>query len=251
ASTQIEKLTCADAILSIADEQMATAFRIALRKAPGKTIILADQRAWLKNRSICMRRGSSATKIDCLISMTQRRRDELYQIVSSDDLPGESTSPTMSDSVIGQRIQGRCHMDYCSWFSIGKRIVHSRAQDGILYRVEIQHWSSYHPEGAYEVPAPLEDDGQSSSYVFCSLARPAVFNEDDSKWIVSTLAPGSDSGIYGYNMTSYIFYFAVCHDIITDAGETMTPLARRLGYSRFSDEPGQWQISSPDDYLDN
>lgn len=252
ASNKVERLICSSPALSDLDGQMADAFKVARQKSKDKNALLADQRDWLKTRSMCALRGDRSMQIDCLISATEDRRSNLLGLVVTSDLPPEGSVPTMSNSIIGQRIQGRCHMEYCGWFSIEKRTIAGRAPDGVLYKIENRYWSSHHPDGSYETPAPLKDEGRGDWDVFCSLTRPAIIQHIQNEWSASTLSPNDASGIYGYNESAYIQYFAACHDVeITDVYDQMTALAKRLGYRVGAERVEQMQIADPTEYLQN
>ncbi|RWN11438.1 MAG: DUF1311 domain-containing protein [Mesorhizobium sp.] len=252
ASSKEERLICTNRNLSNLDGQMAEAFKAARKKAKDKDALLADQKDWLETRSMCVLRGDKAMQISCLISATENRRAELLNLTMSGELAPEGGAATMSNSIVGRRIQGRCHMDYCGWFSIEKRSVAARAPDGVLYRVESRYWESRHPEGTYDTPAPLKDNGRSDWYAFCSLTRPATMfhDNDESNWVVSTLSPNDPGGIFGYNESAYTEYFAACHDIeISDVYGQMVSKAKRLGYRIDAEAVKQERLSRPIDYL--
>lgn len=252
ASSKEERLICSNRNLSDLDVQMADAFKAARRRSNDKDALLADQKDWLETRSMCVLRGDKAMQISCLISATENRRDELLNLTMSAELAPEGSAATMSNSILGRRIQGRCHMDYCGWFSIEKRSVAARAPDGVLYEVESRYWESKHPEGTYETPAPLKDSGRGDWYAFCSLTRPATLFHDsaENNWVVSALSPNDQGGIFGYNESAYTEYFAACHDIeITDVYGQMISKAKRLGYRVDAEAVKQERLSDPKDYL--
>ncbi|BCG79909.1 lysozyme inhibitor LprI family protein [Mesorhizobium sp. 113-3-3] len=253
ASSKEERLICTNRNLSALDGQMADAFKAARRKSNEKDALLADQKDWLETRSMCVLRGDKAMQINCLISATENRRAELLNLTMSGELAPEGSAATMSNSIVGRRIQGRCHMDYCGWFSIEERSIAARAPDGVLYRVESRYWESKHPEGTYDTPAPLKDNGRGDWYVFCSLTRPAMMFHDSStenNWVVSTLSPNDQGGIFGYNESSYTEYFAACHDIeITDVYGQISPKVKGLGYRVDAEAVKQERLSNPKDYL--
>ncbi len=151
-------------------------------------------------------------------------------------------------------IAGRCHMDYCSWFSIESRDISATNPQGALVKVESRWWQSHHPKG-YDKRAPRKGGELGVSYVFCSKTAPALIDRDDSsrKWLASSIAPGNPDDIAGANITGYIFYFAVCHGLtVTEAGlydQTVT-LGKKFGYSvKPSDEDTQRTIDAPTDIL--
>ncbi|MER8567434.1 lysozyme inhibitor LprI family protein [Mesorhizobium sp. M0924] len=252
ASSKEERLICSNRNLSDLDGQMAGAFKAARQKSNDKDALLADQKDWLETRSMCVLRGDKAMQINCLISATENRRAELLNLTISGELAPEGSAATMSNSIVGRRIQGRCHMDYCGWFSIEKRSIAARAPDGVLYKVESRYWESKHPEGTYDTPAPLKDNGRSDWYAFCSLTRPATLFHDstENNWVVSTLSPNDQSGIFGYNESAYTEYFAACHDFeITDVYGQMISKAKRFGYRVGAEAVKQERLSDPIDYL--
>ena len=252
ASSKEERLICSNRNLSDLDGQMADAFKAARQRSNDKDALLADQKDWLETRGMCLLRGDKAMQISCLISATENRRAELLNLPMSGDLTPEGSAATMSNSIIGRRIQGRCHMDYCGWFSIENRNVAARAPDGVLYKVESRYWESKHPEGSYDTPAPLKDHGRGDWYAFCSLTRPATLFHDSAanNWVVSTLSPNDQGGIFGYNESAYTEYFAACHDIeITDVYGQMISKAKRLGYRVGAEAVKQERLSNPMDYL--
>ncbi|WP_181175136.1 lysozyme inhibitor LprI family protein [Mesorhizobium sp. B2-6-1] len=252
ASSKEERLICTNRNLSDVDGQMADAFKAARKKSDDKDALLADQKDWLETRSMCLLRGDKAMQISCLISATENRWAELLNLTMRSELPPEGSAATMSNSIVGRRIQGRCHMDYCGWFSIERRSVAARVPHGVLYKVESRHWETKHPEGTYDTPAPLKDNGRSDWYAFCSLTRPATIFHDsaENSWVVSTLSPNDPGGIFGYNESAYTEYLAACHDIeITDVYGQMASKAKRLGYRVDAEAVKQERLADPMDYL--
>lgn len=185
------------------------------------------------------------------ISM-ERQQDRLLAVAqSSNSHAGESSQESAFSAILDQRIRTRCHMDFCGWFAITARNIETEARDGVLYRVDSHWWSAEYPDGDYDTEAPLEDDGQDSSFVFCSLTRPATFTRDGENWIATALSPNDPEGVFGYNTSAYIFYFAACHGAVTDAGDSMTDLAERLGYQTSANQAEQGTVSTPQEYIED
>jgi uncharacterized protein len=224
ASTNEEILICADELLSNLDAQMGEAYQRYRNKSSDRKQVLNDQRRWLDQRRECLQRhNSSYDQIECMRDSTIERIAELSGNRKSDSVdttfaPAEDKA-TMSNSVIGQRIIGRCHMDGCSWFQIDNRSIEGRSANGILYRIQGHEWSSVHPNGSYEIPAPLTDEGNSEWYAFCSLTNPSVVFKDGQGWRGITISPSSPGVIYGYNESTYVRYYAACHDLEFDGSE--------------------------------
>lgn len=223
ASTNEEILICADEILSKLDGQMADAYKKHRKTSTDGKQALNDQRRWLDRRRECMlRNGSSSDQIECMRNSTIERIAELRGTRSVPAklpfAPAENKA-TISNSVIGQRIIGRCHMDGCSWFQIDDRSLEGHSSNGILYRIEGQEWSSVHPNGSYETPALLADEGNSEWYAFCSLTNPSVVFKDGPEWRGITVSPSSPGVIFGYNESTYVRYYAACHNLEFDGSE--------------------------------
>ena len=54
---------------------------------------------------------------------------------------------------LGTLIKGRCHMNYCAWFSIEKADYLGASAKGWLFAVTSRNWQSHHPDG-YDKRAP-------------------------------------------------------------------------------------------------
>ena len=152
-------------------------------------------------------------------------------------------------AILDQQIRTRCHMGYCGWFTITARNLETETRDGVLYRIDSHWWSAEFPDGDYNAEAPIEDDGKDSSFVFCSLTRPATFSREGENWTVTSLSPNDPDGVFGYSMSAYIFYFAACHGIVTDADDSMAGLAKNLGYQISANQAEQSKISTPQEYI--
>jgi hypothetical protein len=138
--------------------------------------------------------------------------------------------PTGPAALAAELLQGRCHMNYCNWFSIESRDIVASGKSGALAKAEIKEWGSYHPDGDYKRHRPRTGGQLSASYFFCSKTKPAAIWEDAGKWQGAVLNVASPSGAEE-NIT--IQYFAVCHGVTSgnDADDAYDVLARRFGYS--------------------
>lgn len=254
-STVEERLICSDPHLSAVDGGMGKAFSTARRQVTDKAALLADQRRWLRSeRSKCLRLDGRANQIGCLIVATEGRRDQLLRYsaigrIEDRKVESRQSSPMMSNSLLGERIRGRCHMDTCTWFNIENRELVGRNRVGDLYRIERADWSSMHPEGSYETPAPLTGGLRSVSFAFCSLTAPTVLYKIDDGWLADRLSPGFDEGVFGYNESSYMLYFAACHDLKAKDSTDFTTFGLRLGYRAHPERVEQVPLRRPEDIL--
>ncbi|MCX5580968.1 lysozyme inhibitor LprI family protein [Kaistia terrae] len=143
ASATDERLICSDPHLSAVDGDMGKAFSTARRQVSNKAALLADQRRWLRSeRSKCLRLDGRSNQIGCLIVATEGRRVQLMRYSDIGRIEdrkiepsGSPSLPMMSNSLLGERIRGRCHMDTCTWFSIENRKLVGRNREGNLYRI--------------------------------------------------------------------------------------------------------------------
>jgi hypothetical protein len=154
------------------------------------------------------------------------------------------------DPIIGVLLQGRCHMDYCSWFSIEKKMLVGKNSQDALYQVVTKGWESHHPNASYDKRTARTGGKVSTRYVLCSHRRPAVILSDGGKWLVHTLAPGNEDGIFGFNESDYKEYFAVCHRLrIDDVYSDGVEAGRKLRYNVDPESVDQSEISDPRDML--
>jgi hypothetical protein len=117
--------------------------------------------------------------------------------------------------------RGRCHMDYCTWFSIEERDLAGTNNAGALFRVVMKGWESHHPNGSYD---------------------------RRRRWDAAFLPLGM---VYGYLETATRMYFAVCHgtsdgDIERAGG--LTEIAMQFGYP-LSEETGELELRRPEEIL--
>lgn len=193
--------------------------------------------------------ASTCSELTVVTSMERGRAKLLTVAQSSISHSGDRSHESTFSAILDKRIRSRCHMGSCGWFALTASSIEAKVRDGVLYRVDSHWWSAEYPDADYDAPAALEDDGQDSSLVFCSLTRPATFARDGGNWSVSMLSPNDPEGVFGYNISAYIFYFAACHGVVTDAGDAMTGLAERLGYRISATRVGQSEVSTPQEYI--
>jgi hypothetical protein len=135
-------------------------------------------------------------------------------------------------ALTGKIAPGRCHMDYCSWFSIESAEALGEAPHGVLFKLDTKWFSSHHPRG-YDRPAPRKFDNEGTSYVFCSKTKPALLSQSDDKktWTADFLAPGNRQEVFGANETALAYYWAACHRaIVKDVYDEGARLGQKLGY---------------------
>ena len=145
---------------------------------------------------------------------------------------------------------GRCHMDYCSWFSIEETDLVASNASGALFKVVTRGWSSHHPGGSYERRAPRKGGQMSTQFIFCSKTTPALLFPNEGRWLAHILAPGSGESVFGYNESSHKQYFAVCHRVsIGDVYSEMPGLAQRFGYPRTTRQSDQIELNDVRDIM--
>jgi len=145
-------------------------------------------------------------------------------------------------------MQGRCHMDRCSWFSIENRDIIGSNSNGALFKAEAKGWISHHPGGDYGKPRPRTGGEISTGYYFCSKTKPSVIWESDAgRWTVAVLNVASPSGA---EENAVIRYFAVCHGMQSgqDTTASFRELAEKFSYSPFKPADLR-EVSRPDDIL--
>ena len=113
-----------------------------------------------------------------------------------------------------------------------------------MFRVTTRLWQAEYPNGAsYDSPARRTGGEYHDGYVFCSTTRPAVAFSNDGKWTADTLSPDQSAGVFGYNTSTYILYFAACHGLSIE--DPTQANARALGYNTSSERVRQVDIGSP------
>ena len=142
--------------------------------------------------------------------------------------------------------RGRCAMDVCAWFLIQEKNIVASDKNGALFRVTVQRFTT---RRANDRPPPRKAWESSDGYVLCSKTRPAVLFQSDGEWLAHILAPGQPNAYAGYNLTSHVQYFAVCHGVGLPAiDEPMIAKARALVYPA-SGGSEQIKLSKPEDIL--
>ena len=137
-----------------------------------------------------------------------------------------------SGSVLSAELmQGRCRMDYCTWFSVESRDMVGSNTKGALFKTSFKEWTSRHPNGTYDKRTPRTGGGASTAYHFCSKTSPsAIWQDEGGQWKVAALNLASPSGA---EENAVIQYFAVCHGVPSghDVGHSFDALATRFGYA--------------------
>src|ERR1700683_5229264 len=111
------------------------------------------------------------------------------------DMAFAQASSTSNGSKV---VQGRCHMDVCSWFRVKDRDTVQTNPLGSLVRITLETGESSPPNASYNRKTPIEWSQAATAYVFCSKAQPAVIFDNDGKWEAATLSPGHLEGVFGY-----------------------------------------------------
>jgi hypothetical protein len=128
-------------------------------------------------------------------------------------------------------------MDACSFFIIDHVVPAGSAAFGTLYAISGRGWEANckmrgeNDEHEYDRP-PVNVSKQEHiiDMVFCSKTKPMFFGFYGGKWSGEQLRPGDPDAVFGYNESTYQFYWAACHNHITrDPYETA--LAKKLGYN--------------------
>ena len=125
-------------------------------------------------------------------------------------------------AAVGRTGYGRCHMDVCSFFIIDRAVAVGSTSSGTLYAISGRGWDATYkmrgendqheydrPPVSISKPAPFID------MVFCSKAKPIFFGFYDGKWNAEQLRPGDPDAVFGYNESTYQFYWAACHNHTT------------------------------------
>jgi hypothetical protein len=150
--------------------------------------------------------------------------------------------------------RARCHMDICGWFRIDAATPIAGSAKGLLFALAVRRWSSQHPHGRYERPAPRTGGDTRISFVFCSREAPAWIDYDveQKAWLAVPLQPGNSRVMAGVEESIYAMYWAACHRMaVRDVATEGDRLGRRLGYRFSGDEgpKGRRMLASPTDVL--
>ncbi|WP_156387748.1 hypothetical protein [Methylobacterium sp. Leaf399] len=160
-------------------------------------------------------------------------------------------SLTPAPTNAAELISGRCHMGFCSWFSVEEKDLAGTAKAGALFKVVLKGWQSHHPDGNYARKTPRQGGQARTSYVFCSKSKPALINRDEQgRWAAEYLPINAAFGPPGVLETATTIYFAVCHAIGAGSQTDTTDLARRFGYPEQEEEgPAETPIAQLEDIL--
>lgn len=134
----------------------------------------------------------------------------------------------------GELLEGRCHMDECTWFSVEERDTVTGIPDGALVRTVMKGWSSTHPGGNYERRTRRTGGSEVVTYFLCSKRTPAVVWRGDKpgKWEVNFLSDLASPPGAAESVTNQ--YFAVCHGVKPNgAWESLT---RKFNYDVIPDK---------------
>ena len=262
ARSPTEIAICSDAHLSELDRIGALGFSIG-RRRPGAHELIRDTQALLLARIAC--RSDKACILENQVQGIALFQRWSIPVTLPDwvpqyraELAGASglsspplTEPTGSNSPAngGEVVQGRCHMDVCSWFRVEDRDTVQTNELGSLVRITLVTGESSHPNASYDLKTPIEWGPAASAYVFCSKAQPAVIFDNDGKWEAATLSPGHSEGVFGYNEFAYAEYLFVCHGL-TNADPADASVAARFGYPAFlSEKIAQFELQRPEDIM--
>ena len=110
-------------------------------------------------------------------------------------------------------MEGRCHMDYCNWFTVEERDIVTSISDGALVRTVMKGWESHHPDGNYTRKTRRTGGNEVVTYFFCSKRTPASVWRSDKpgKWEVNFLTDLASPPGAAESVTNQ--YFAVCHGV--------------------------------------
>lgn len=180
-------------------------------------------------------------KVGLLSSASEPTRSKSRQPSSA-----RAGSAQFAAALLRHLILGDCQMEQCFWFSIEKKDLVDRNSDGELYELMVKHWQSTHPSGTYDKQAPRRGGEEGVEYVFCSKQYPGTAFPANGKVYAHLLSPERPGGIYGYNESSYVMYFAACHGIELKELQTAMPsIARGLGYNTSASRVRQEELQSP------
>lgn len=220
-----EVLVCKNGELSALDGAMAGLYSQVRRLSSNPSQLTLDQRAWIVRRDACQ-------SIECLHNAYESRILDLKNLKW--DLSGPTT--TNFTALIGKPFIARCGSGECSWFTIESIEPAGQSPRGQLFKFTRKDWSSDHPGGDYDRPAPLHPSGEATTeFVFCSKTMPVLIekNEPDrgSGWSATMLAPDNSSTISNPNVGVNNLYWAACHGRPVDSQDDFAARkAVELGY---------------------
>jgi hypothetical protein len=156
-------------------------------------------------------------------------------------------APGIDAACAAELHRGRCHMDECGWYSVEQKDAVASNADSTLFKVTFKTWTSTHRGAAYDKKAPRVGGDPFSNYYMCSKTKPAVVESVDGKWTATFLNLFVPPG---YQETAVAQYFVVCHGFDVEASRSRFDVAaRRFGYRRISDTPGDIVLSKPEEVL--
>ncbi|MGP9821820.1 hypothetical protein ACTZWW_17525 [Salinarimonas sp. NSM] len=148
-------------------------------------------------------------------------------------------------------LRGRCHMDYCSWFSIEEYNIVTAEGGEVLKRATLKSWESHHPGGSYDSPGRREGGDPFTTWFLCSKTRPSlVWPVEVGGFEQVELAPIADGTPAGATTYAYVLYFAGCHGLALGDDprlDDLDGLARQYGYRGGADAVRVHAIQSLDE----
>jgi uncharacterized protein len=262
AKTAAARLICGDAELASLDRDLGASFqRQKLRLSSLNQLkFVDDELIWIRDRNRrCGLVGHDnlaleelASSKSCLLGIIRERialLDDAGQPHSA--LPSVMQTQRDDEEAQPPVIRTSCHMDHCSWFRLKAKSTLQTRWSGDLVKVLSDQGESFHPNGSYEQPQPIQWKIAVESYVLCSKVRPAVIDRDGDRWLATFLAPGNPDANPGFALDSYIVYLFVCHDRDFSkkvvAGKDVAP----FGYpAKLVDHAGeQVKVAAPADIL--
>jgi hypothetical protein len=164
---------------------------------------------------------------------------------------GAPLAVSAADSFV---IKGRCHMGGCGFTEVvATKEIRSNSIGSLI---EVSGRGEY-------VEAPLVDDEPQwdkikvpkfrgeigKSWVFCSTKTPATisFDDESKNFYVDMLSPGNPKAIFGYNTSSHLYYWGICHGELIDEtalyDDSLNGKAAAMGYRKLpEDRLGQFKF---------
>ena len=152
-------------------------------------------------------------------------------------IPAKAESPNVEfAAAIGRMGYGRCHMDGCGFFIIDAVAPIGSSKNGALFAVSSRNWQAIYrrTNDGHEYsrkPISASKPENTITLVFCSKTSPDILYFLDGKWQDAPLRPGDADAVFGANESSYTFYYAACHNLITQDAVLPADLAKKLGYA--------------------
>lgn len=153
----------------------------------------------------------------------------------------------------GSLFRGRCHMGYCDWFRVEKRINVQTNDSGSLVEAVMRLWSLRDERGSVRARRVPQGSGSLSTiYALCSKTRPTIIYRDDAgqPWTALPLAPDRAEDISGATEGAHIQYFAVCHGLaVQDMWKDGVKSAKTLGYHTDPSRQETVELARPEDVM--